>query len=233
MFCFNDRSLEKFIQFIDQQPCAPIRHVHRAPCCRNGPVVADRLEQPDLAVTDRPSRAEIETQCEPRHQGSLADRTGGRSHPRNEPADLTSIYFDGYIVEAIVYATPAGGRRIEMTTIRAKHLTTFSVAPDGRSVAIGVADEEGQSAALMLPAECLKSLIMTLPDMMRRALRLQHGDPSLRLVYPVAGWEIEHSTRPEIRIVTLRTSDGFHVSFGIAAKDLREMSEAGADRMLH
>jgi hypothetical protein len=120
-----------------------------------------------------------------------------------------------------------------MTMIRAKQLTTFSVAPDGSSVAIGVADEEGQAAALMLPAECLRALIMTLPDMMRRALRLQHGDPTLRLVYPVAGWEIERSTRPEIRIVTLRTSDGFHVSFGMTTKDLREMSEAVAERMLH
>ena len=118
-----------------------------------------------------------------------------------------------------------------MTMIRAKHLTTFSVAPDGSSVAIGVADEEGQAAALMLPAEC--SLIMTLPDMMRRALRLQHGDPRLRLVYPVASWEIERSARPEIRIVTLRTSDGFHVSFGMSTKDLREISEAVAERMLH
>jgi len=120
-----------------------------------------------------------------------------------------------------------------MTIIRARQLTTFSVAPDGRSVAIGVADEEGQSAALTLPAECLKSLILTLPDMMRRALRLQHGDPSLRLVYPLASWEVERSTQPEIRIVTLRTSDGFHVSFGITPKELREMGEAGADRILH
>jgi hypothetical protein len=41
------------------------------------------------------------------------------------------------------------------------------------------------------------------------------------------------STQPEIRIVTLRTSDGFHVSFGITPKELREMGEAGADRILH
>jgi hypothetical protein len=120
-----------------------------------------------------------------------------------------------------------------MTTIRAKHLTTFSVAPGGSSVAIGVADEEGQAAALMLPTECLWALIMTLPDMMRRALRAQHRDPSLRLVYPVASWEIERSTRPETRIVTLRTSDGFYVSFAMTTKDLREMSEAVAERMLH
>jgi hypothetical protein len=125
------------------------------------------------------------------------------------------------------------GESLEMTMIRAKHLTTFSVAPDGSSVAIGIADEEGQAAALTLSAECLRALIMTLPDMMRRALRLQHGDPSLRLVYPVADWEIERSTRPGLHIVTLRTSDGFHVSFAMTTKDLREMSEAVGDRMLH
>jgi hypothetical protein len=74
---------------------------------------------------------------------------------------------------------------------------------------------------------------MTLPDMMRRALRLQHSDPSLRLVCPVASWEIEYSTRPEVRIVTLRTSDGFHVSFAMTTNDLRETGDAVADRMLH
>jgi len=81
-----------------------------------------------------------------------------------------------------------------MTTIHAKRLTTFSVAEDGATVAIGVADEEGQVGALVLPADCLRALMMTLPEMMRRALRLQQGDPSLRLVYPVAEWEIERST---------------------------------------
>jgi hypothetical protein len=146
---------------------------------------------------------------------------------------LTSIYLLEYIANAIVDHARLSGESLEMTMIRAKHLTTFSVAPDGSSVAIGVADEEGQAAALTLPAECLRALIMTLPDMMRRALRLQHGDPSLRLVYPVASWEIEYSTRPEIRIVTLRTSDGFHVSFAMTTNDMHEMGEAVADRMLH
>jgi hypothetical protein len=120
-----------------------------------------------------------------------------------------------------------------MTVIRAKQLTTFSVAADGSSVVIGVADERGHDAALMLPTECLQALIMTLPDVMRRAMRLQHGDPSLRLVYPLAGWEIERSTCPGVHIVTLRTGDGFFVSFAVAAKDLSEMSEAVVDRMLH
>jgi len=60
-----------------------------------------------------------------------------------------------------------------MTILRAKRLTTFSVAPDGASIEIGIADEEGQAGALIFPADCLKELIMTLPEMTRRALRLQ------------------------------------------------------------
>jgi hypothetical protein len=73
-----------------------------------------------------------------------------------------------------------------MTILRAKSLTTFSVTPDGANIAIGVADEEGRAGALMLPTDCLRGLMMTLPEIMRRALRLQHDDPGLRLVYRTA-----------------------------------------------
>jgi hypothetical protein len=115
-----------------------------------------------------------------------------------------------------------------MTILRAKCLTTFSVAPDGDTIAIGVADQDGRAGALTLPADCLKELMMTLPEMMRRALRLQHNDPSLRLVYNTAGWEIERSKAPGTFIVTFRTPDGFHVSFALTAADLADM--AGATR---
>jgi hypothetical protein len=64
--------------------------------------------------------------------------------------------------------------------------------------------------------------------MMRQALQLQHGDPSLWVVYPVASWELGQSTQPRTFIVTLRTPDGFHVSFAMTANDLRQMGEAAA-----
>lgn len=113
-----------------------------------------------------------------------------------------------------------------MTILRAKRLTTFSVAPDGGSIAIGIADDEGKTGALMLPADCLRELMMTLPDMMRRALRLQHNDPGLRLVYRIAGWEVERSKVPGTLIVTFRTPDGFHVSFALKTADLAQMADA-------
>ena len=119
-----------------------------------------------------------------------------------------------------------------MAVLNASRLTTCSVAADGTGVAIGVADEDGRESALILPTECLKALIMTLPDMMRRALRLQHRDPSLRLVYPVASWEIELSTQPGTFILTLRTADNFHVSFALAASDLQEMSDVAPPAIL-
>ena len=117
-----------------------------------------------------------------------------------------------------------------MTVLRAARLTTFSVSDDGTSIAFGVADEAGEEGALVLPAECLKALMMTLPEMMRRALRHQHRDASLRLVYPIGSWEIETSTEPGTLIMTLRTPDGFDVSFALEAKQLRDMAEAAGDR---
>src|ERR1700730_5123517 len=221
------------VELINEQPCAPIRHSHRASGRRDRAIVADGFEQTDLAMADCSSGPEIETQRKPRHHRSLIDADGARSPLRGWTVRFEVDIFLRIYRNSDRRACPSLRRITKMTMIRAKQLTTFSVAPDGSSVAIGVADEEGQAAALMLPAECLRALIMTLPDMMRRALRLQHGDPTLRLVYPVAGWEIERSTRPEIRIVTLRTSDGFHVSFAMTTKDLCEMSESVAERMLH
>lgn len=111
-----------------------------------------------------------------------------------------------------------------MASIQAKRLTTFSVTADGSSVAIGVADDKGESSALILPADCLQAMMITLPEMMRQLLRQQFRDPNLRLVYPVGGWELEASTEPCKLILTLRTPDGFHVSFAVAPSDLERMA---------
>ena len=117
-----------------------------------------------------------------------------------------------------------------MTILRAARLTTCSVAADGTGVALGVAEADGRETALVLPTECLQALVLTLPDLMRRALRLLHHDPGLRLVYPAAGWEVEESTQPGTLILTLRTADNFHVSFSVTAADLQEIAEAVPSR---
>jgi hypothetical protein len=61
---------------------------------------------------------------------------------------------------------------------------------------------------------------MTLPLMMRQALRARHQDESLRLVYPADKLSIEQSSDPRTIIVTLATPDGFEVSFGFTRQQL-------------
>jgi hypothetical protein len=59
-----------------------------------------------------------------------------------------------------------------MTVIRGRQLTTFDVSPDGESFAIHGTDEQAQPGTLVLPAECLNALMMTLPEMGLELLRM-------------------------------------------------------------
>ena len=111
-----------------------------------------------------------------------------------------------------------------MTVIQARQLTTFQVAPDGRSVALNVTDEHAEPATLVFPSECLNELLMTLPDIVHRALRLRFRDESMRVVYPVGTWDVERGQTAGQLIVTLRTPDGFAVSFSLPALELVRMA---------
>lgn len=117
-----------------------------------------------------------------------------------------------------------------MSVIRGKSLSTYEVALDGRTVSIHVEDEEARPGALILPSDCLGPLMVTLSEMLRQSLSRQYRDPSLRYVYPVADWHLEASgERPDMVILTLRTPDGFQMSFGMEQSDLRYMAERGVE----
>jgi len=115
-----------------------------------------------------------------------------------------------------------------MTVIHGRQLTTFDVSPDGESFAIHVTDQRAQPGTLVLPAECLNALMMTLPEMVRRSLRRRYHDDTMRVVYPLGSWEVERSPQPGTVIVTLRTPDGFQVSFGVAALEMLRMATQSA-----
>src|SRR5215813_10841912 len=115
-----------------------------------------------------------------------------------------------------------------MTTIHGQQLTTFAVSPDGTSFAIHVSDEEGRPASLVLPAECLSALMMTLPEMQRQCLTRRFDNDSLRVVYPVGDWKVEGGDPAGTVIVTLKTPDGFQVSFGLPAFALLHMATQAA-----
>jgi len=69
---------------------------------------------------------------------------------------------------------------------------------------------------------------MTLPEMVRRSLRRRYHDGTMRVVYPLGSWEVERSPQPGTVIVTLRTPDGFQVSFGVAALEMLRMATQSA-----
>ncbi len=113
--------------------------------------------------------------------------------------------------------------------IEATALTTFEVDPDGSRVHFHVLDREGSPAELILPATCLGQLLMTLPRVMREALRNSSGDASLRVVYPLEGYKIERAQPSRegghLFIVTLG-SGGFTVSFAASAEGLTDIAHS-------
>ena len=110
-----------------------------------------------------------------------------------------------------------------MTKIRADQLTTFAIAEDGASVSLGFADAEGTAGALELPADCLKALLMTMPEIMRQSLVRRYRDLSLRVVYPLSAWTLEASSERGRLILTLRTPDDFYIAFTLTTTQFAEI----------
>lgn len=113
--------------------------------------------------------------------------------------------------------------------ILGERLTTFDISPDGNRFCLNFTDQSGSIAGLSLPSECLIQLIMTLPEMASKALKVRHRDDTLRIVYPLGTFRMEASNMQEIVILTLATQDGFKVSFGLTDGDLKELSARISD----
>jgi len=124
------------------------------------------------------------------------------------------------------------------TTITATELTSFDVDPAGMYVRLHMRDAEGQVHALVIPADGLMTLMMTLPDMVRRALRNRYSDESLRLVHDLKDYKVElgqpAATGERQFILTLGTDGGFEVSFSATQDSLDSLSGAIAgDTLSH
>ncbi|MCW5748628.1 MAG: hypothetical protein KIT36_20735 [Alphaproteobacteria bacterium] len=109
-------------------------------------------------------------------------------------------------------------------------LRTFQVEPGGDAFRLNFENSDGAAASLTLPADCLRSLIMTLPRVAAQALRAKYHDDTLRLVYPVGGWTLELATDGRHLILTLRTPDSFEVSFALSDRDAASLASSLAGR---
>jgi hypothetical protein len=103
-----------------------------------------------------------------------------------------------------------------MKTVRicSKKLTVCRVAEDGSNVGLAFLDHAGTRVVLELPLEQAEAVVMTLPHLLARATKLRTGNDDARYVFGLNEWCIEGANE-NCLIATLKTTDGFEVSFGI------------------
>jgi hypothetical protein len=99
--------------------------------------------------------------------------------------------------------------------ITSSQLTTCSVVKDGQAIRLEFLDTEGQPVSVEFPFDQAESIVMTLPQMLSKALQRRTRSPSSRYVFSLGRWLIESSEEKNSLIVTLGTDDGFQVCFAI------------------
>ena len=98
--------------------------------------------------------------------------------------------------------------------ISSAELTTCDVTPDGRIVTLNLIDVAGNPVALRLPLDQVGALTMTLPGLLTKAVKARDGNDTARFVFPLGDWLLERVADCRALIVTLKTTDGFEMSFG-------------------
>jgi len=105
------------------------------------------------------------------------------------------------------------------------NFTSCEVSGDGEAIRLSYCDDAGATRDLNISAEQAGALAMTLPRLLSAALQARSRDPNLRFVFPLAECNLEAAAGSSHRILSLRTSDGFEVSFSLSQEALAEMSE--------
>jgi hypothetical protein len=110
-------------------------------------------------------------------------------------------------------------------SVTSSRLTTCSVVQDGRAVRLEFLDGDGQPVSVEFPFDQAESIIMTLPQMLSKALQRRTHDESARYVFSLGRWSIESCDQKSL-IATLATDDGFQVSFTIPFDACRAIGHA-------
>jgi hypothetical protein len=108
--------------------------------------------------------------------------------------------------------------------IESAQLTTCDVTRDGEIVRLKFIDTSGNDVVLKLPFAQAGSLTMTLPHLLTKALKARFGNEGSRFVYPLGEWVVEGVADGRTVIVTLRTTDGFEVSFAAPLDHCRSLA---------
>jgi hypothetical protein len=100
-------------------------------------------------------------------------------------------------------------------TLRSSHLTTCQVAQDGADVRLEFIDQSGKTVAVELPLDQAEAVVMTLPRLLSRAIRQRTGNDEARYVFHLGEWAVEGAKEHSCLIATLKTENGFEVSFAM------------------
>jgi hypothetical protein len=110
--------------------------------------------------------------------------------------------------------------------IVSQQLTTCDVIEQGEGVRLNLINQGGHSVSIEMTVEQAQSIVMTLPQLLSQAVQARTGDERSRFVFPMGQWSIESTADAKCLIVTLTTTDGFHVAFGIPFEESRALGWA-------
>ena len=108
-------------------------------------------------------------------------------------------------------------------------MTAYAISDEGDAVTLSLVGSDGTPTSLRFQIPDLGNLAITLPSLIEAALRRQLRNTSFRYTYPIGSWTIEQSSDPSFFIVTLKTTDGFGVSFSMSRGSLFQLAQALSD----
>lgn len=122
------------------------------------------------------------------------------------------------------HATASERERLaQIMIIHCSKLTTCDAVGNGETVKLDLLDEGGRPISLRLSFEHAESIAMTLPRLLTQAVKAQTGQDSARYVFPLGQWFLEGIKDHRSFILTLKTVDGFEVSFRVPPDTCRAL----------
>ena len=110
--------------------------------------------------------------------------------------------------------------------IDVKELSDYAVDVDGTTISLIGVDVLDGNFQLTLDVDQLGMLVMTLPSLIEKALKTRFRDASLRYCYPTRSYTVEQTSDNNSLIVTMKTADGFGVSFTMSRRQAKVLGDA-------
>jgi len=110
--------------------------------------------------------------------------------------------------------------------IDVKELSDYAVDVDGTTISLTGVDALDGNFQLTMGVDQLGMLVMTLPSLIEKALKTRFRDASLRYCYPTGSYTVEQTSDNNSLIVTMKTADGFGVSFTMSLRQAKVLGDA-------